>query len=378
MKMPHALVPSIVAVISLLGATAPDLRAVDALWATGFDEDVTGEWQVNSSATDTNAEFFFDYSTVGIPEAPNSANGGTRGLKLQANLSSAVFGGVSVSPIDPGLPDEYLLLFDWWANTVGPFPAGGSGSTNLSTFGVGTDGTSVQWPGGNQNSVWFAATGDGGSTADWRAYAQAGTVGGFQDGDPVFLGVPTRNNTQPAYASFGAVSPPEAQAALYPSQTGVTQTGSTAFAWHRVEILKKLDRVTWTVDGVKIAEVGMEGRNLAGTNVFFGHSDINAGSSADENDAALIFTLIDNVRVEPPPVSEEAPQIVEVVLEDGKVRIGVIGQVNARYQLKSSDDLVTPFADMGEPITADGLGQVIFFDDAPPAGQRYYTVTLVP
>jgi hypothetical protein len=88
--------------------------------------------------------FAFDYSSVGIPAAPNSLGGSTIGLKLQANLFSNALGGFSVSPNGLNLTGNYTVSFDAWSNTVGPFPSGGSGSTNMSTFGVLTSGTFSQ------------------------------------------------------------------------------------------------------------------------------------------------------------------------------------------------------------------------------------------
>src|SRR5688500_18757100 len=51
-----------------------------------FDADHAADWVVNEGPTDNHADFFFDYSTVGIPPAPHSVGGTTRGLKLQTNL----------------------------------------------------------------------------------------------------------------------------------------------------------------------------------------------------------------------------------------------------------------------------------------------------
>ena len=60
--------------------------------------------------------------------------------------------------------------------------------------------------------------------------------------------------------------------------------------------------VTWTVDGTLIATVPAGDDTVAtGNNIFFGHSDTNAGSSTDVNDVNLLFTLIDNVVVVPEP-----------------------------------------------------------------------------
>jgi hypothetical protein len=147
-----------------------------ALYQQNFTTDDTANWAMKSGPTtpvpvDAAANFFFDYSIVGIPSAPNGT--GTTGMKLQANLSAGVFVGMSVSPTNVSLPSVYTLTFDWWSNSVGPFPAGGSGSTNLSTFGVGTTGANAQWPGGAVDSVYFGATGDGGSSSDVRAYSSA-------------------------------------------------------------------------------------------------------------------------------------------------------------------------------------------------------------
>ncbi len=271
-----------------------------------FEVDSTATWTVNAgptaAPTDVAADFFFDYSTAGIPAAPSGA--GTRGMKLQANQSSGIFGGLSASPTGESFTGDYQVRFDWWANFNGPFPAGGSGSTQLSTFGIGTSGTVAQWPGGTQDSVWFAATGDGNSSADWRAYSTA-AGSGYPDASTVFaaVGAGNRNASHPYYAGFGQLAAPAAQLALFPQQTGTTLIGSAAMEWHQVLIEKAGTTATWTVDGLLIATIDLSTVTLGGDNVFFGHADTNATSSTDPNDGALLFTLIDNVNIVPEPHS---------------------------------------------------------------------------
>ncbi len=277
--------------------------ASNGQYTQDFEVDPTASWNVNLGPTDGLADFFFDYSTVGIPTAPNSAPGTSRGLKLQANLTSGIFGGMSASPIGVNVTGDYKLQFDWWANFNGPFPGGGSGSTNLSTFGIGTVGTTAQWPGGVQDSVWFAATGDGGSAADYRAYSTAAPTS-YAAGNAVYAapgGV--INNSNAYYSQFGGVSAPAAQLALYPQQTGLTQVGAAGMQWHAVEIEKLASSITWKIDGLLIATIDANTVSLGGGNIFFGHSDINAGQTIDPNGPALLFTLIDNVRVVPEPSS---------------------------------------------------------------------------
>lgn len=277
------------------------------LYSEDFDSDPSANWTVNGGPSDETADFFFDYSTVGIPSAPNSVGATTRGMKLQANLTSGIFGGFSVSPTGQSFSGDYKVKFDWWGNFNGGFPAGGSGSTNLSTYGIGTAGTTAQWPGGTQDSVWFAATSDGGSSVDYRAYSTAAGTGYLASSGVFAAGIGTspdaRNDTHPYYAGIGGVSAPAAQLALFPQQTGSTATGAAGMQWHEVEIAKVGNLVTWTLGSKLIATVDLSSpaATLAGGNIFFGHSDINTSSSADANDVNLLFTLIDNVEVIPEP-----------------------------------------------------------------------------
>src|SRR5688572_8425455 len=89
-------------------ATWPSLtgtvRAQPSIYSQNFDANDSNNWHVNDNGIGDNAaNFFFDYSTVGIPPAPRSA-GTTRGLKLGANLNDGSGGNeldpaISVSPM---------------------------------------------------------------------------------------------------------------------------------------------------------------------------------------------------------------------------------------------------------------------------------------
>ncbi len=309
------------------------------LFEENFTTDVTASWTVNNSvSTDNAANFFFDYSTIsGIPAAPNSdpLETETRGMQLRTNEFFETFGGFSVSPtgLDLGTGD-YVVSFDWWANSIGPFPVGGSGSTQTSTFGVLSAGTTAQEFGvaGSVDGVMFAATGDGNSGADYRAYSSqvnfSYQVGVPAVGEPdlsqtngvdVYLapdedpgdGSNQRNNSNAYYAALGGgVAAPLAQQALFPSSQDATLTkvGSTAFAWHEVEISKIGNVVTWSIDALPIARVDTTNfatgtplatsEPTAGNNITFGQHDVNGSSSGDPNETSLLFSLIDNIKVE--------------------------------------------------------------------------------
>jgi hypothetical protein len=267
------------------------------VYQENFDIDHTGDWSVNSGPGTHQADFFFDYSSVGIPAAPNSA-GTTRGLKLQANLSGDTFAGFSVSPLEKSFEGDYQLRFDMWLNFNGPAPDGGPGSTQVTGAGIGTSGFEPQYAGPAVHSLFFGATGDGGSSADYRAYSSAASVS-YQDQDLVYAaaGTGNRNNTHPYYAGFGNLPAPAEQVALFPQQTGATAPGALGFAWHDVTIDKLGDTATFNIDGVRIATIDLTTVTFGGTNILFTQFDINATSSTDPNASALLFGLIDNVRV---------------------------------------------------------------------------------
>ena len=284
--------------LSLAGLTHGQI-----VYNQNFDVDDTANWTVNKApaTTDVAADFFFDYSSVGIPSAPNSG-GTTRGARLQANQSSGVFGGLSVSPTGQSFSGNYELRFDMWLSFNGPAPVGGSGSTQLGGAGIGTSGTSAQWPGGAQDSIWFAATADGNSSSDWRAYSPTAPTSYTAPSGVYAAGTGTspdaRNQSHPYYAGFGNVTAPAAQVALYPQQSGNTLTGSAGWAWHDVSILKIGNTITWSVDGLLLATLNASDDTAnTGDNILLMYSDTNTTSSTDPNDVNLLFGLFDNLRV---------------------------------------------------------------------------------
>jgi hypothetical protein len=280
--------------------------ALGALYTEDFNVDPTANWTVNAGPGDHTVDFFYDYSAIGVPAAPNGT--GTRGLKMTANNSSGVFGGFSVSPTGESFSGNYTVECDMWLNYVGPLGPGGSGTTQLGQFGIGTAGNVSMWPGAAvKESVTFASTLDGGSAADYRAYSSAAPTS-YASGNAVYMhpGNPTGLiNDSAAYymASFPAQSAPAAQLGLYPGQTGSTNAGEASFTWRRGKIEVLGGFATWSIDGFQIARVDLSTVTLGGGNILFGHADTNSSSSADPNDFLLNVTLIDNVLVTPEPAS---------------------------------------------------------------------------
>lgn len=268
------------------------------LYSQDFNADDTANWTVFPSAgVDFVADFFYDYSAIGVPPAPNGT--GTRGLKMTANNSNGVFGGFTASPNGQSFSSDYTVSFDMWQNYVGPVGPGGSGTTQFSQYGIGTAGTSSQWIGASpKDSVSFGTTLDGGSASDFRAYSSAAPTS-YPSGNAVYVAPGGAINNSDAYymAAYPPVSAPAAQVTSFPGQTGSTDAGETSFQWRRVTIDVSGGFATWSIDGTPLAKVDLSTVTLGGGDIFFGHNDTNSGSSTDPNRVALNVTLIDNIQV---------------------------------------------------------------------------------
>jgi hypothetical protein len=268
----------------------------EVLFSDNFDTDTAAEWTVFEAHADNNrATFNYDYSTIGIPAAPNTTNSTTRGLKLEANIAAPTFTGLSVSPNGEAFEGDYRLSFDMWINYNGPLPAGGTGSTMSFSAGVGTSNNAAQFPGTAVDGVLFSVTGDGGSGTDWRAYVATGAPLGASSGAYAATGTElgVLNNTNVYYAPFGGVAAPEAQLALYPDQTGLVSIGAPGLAWHEVAIEKRGTNISWFVDNLRIATITLTNKPI-GSNIFVGFFDINATQTGNQD---LAFGLVDNIRV---------------------------------------------------------------------------------
>jgi hypothetical protein len=294
-------------VLSLAAALAVSTVSVAApLYSQNFNVDDTANWTVLPStgvnATDSVVDFFYDYSAIGVPAAPNGT--GTRGLKMTVNNSAAVFGGITTSPNGQSFTGNYVVSFDMWQNYVGPVGPGGSGTTEFTQYGIGTAGTASQWIGSaSKDSVTFGTTLDGGSATDYRAYSSAANTS-YPSGNAVYQAPGGAiNNSAAYYAIYTPQSAPAAQVTSFPGQTGSTDPGETAFKWRRVTIDVNGGFAYWSIDGLPLAKVDLSTVTLGGSNILLGMSDTNATSSTDPNRVALNVTLIDNILVDVPEPS---------------------------------------------------------------------------
>jgi len=278
------------------------------VFADDFDAPSGTNWIYNRSSGDNAVTFYFDYSTNGIPSAPNSVNGSTRGVQMQCNLASGAVAALSLSPTNRTFAGDYRLRFDAWINVNGPLPAGGSGSTEFLTAGVGTLGNRVEWTNNlTADGVYFAIDGEGGindtqiGLADVNACFNNNILLASSGAYYAGTNVAARGNLADYYvnAFSNNPAPPALQQSKYPTmQTGALADGSFGFAWHDVIVSKRGTTVDWVIDGFRFATVSNV--TLSASNVFVGFWDAFSSKSASNT---VNFGLIDNVRVESPATS---------------------------------------------------------------------------
>lgn len=278
------------------------------VFADNFDVNSGASWTLNRPNTDSRAIFAYDYAGIGVPVAPYTTNGTTKGLRFEVNISGGVTNALSVSPTGQGFPTNSRLHFDMWINVNGPLPGGGPGSTEALTAGVGTAGNRVQWnlASALADGVWFAVNGEGGASdtsagiSDFLAYngssQQSIASGVYAAG----AGSTARGNGDAYYQNVlpGGQTPPATQQSGYPQQTGSLNSGTVGFAWRDVVVSRNGGTVEWFIDGLKIATV--TGASLTASNIFVGYWDQFNSISDNTN---LSFGLVDNLRVEVPAVA---------------------------------------------------------------------------
>lgn len=286
-----------------------------AVLSDDFNSDTSANYSIVSSSADTAVTFAFDYSTLGIPPAPGTTDASTLGLKLEANVASPSSSEAVTLHTNEVLTGDYIVRFDAWMNAVGPFPAGGGGSTEFLTAGVGGDGTTVNRGGATGVGGWTAVTGEGGSSRDYRLYKGSGEQfaesGQFTAGASS-AGGGAHNGSDPHYAAFGGIDvanlPVQGANNGGPaSQTGTTSVGSFGFEWHTVQLVVDSDgglggapSVEWSIDGLSIGKLDAGAGTSFSTDgrIALGYMDI-FSSVADS--ASLSFGLIDNLQVVPEP-----------------------------------------------------------------------------
>ena len=267
-----------VAVLAAVGIAGPSHAA-----PTSFDVNDSAAWTTGTgSGANSSVTFGFDYSSLGIPQAPGSST--TTALVMRSNTNSGVAAaqGITVSPNGLSLTGDYVVRAMIWGNTFGGWTTGaalstGAGTSQMVGIGVGYTGGTL-WRGGattgGGSGVWFVSSGDGGFSAtsttirDYSALTGSGaSSANFVTSTSAYFasasGTGAQDNNNPYYQSAfpgplvnsinsGSWASAQGQTLL----TGTITNGIAGMAWHEYTIARTGTTVTWSIDTTPIATLG--------------------------------------------------------------------------------------------------------------------------
>ncbi|MEW6159169.1 MAG: Calx-beta domain-containing protein [Verrucomicrobiota bacterium] len=317
------------------------------LFSDDFETDTSADWAVFSGSTsgtpDFTAQFAFDYSqqqfvsngeTKTIPPAPNSGTGpATRGVKVTVNKNDdiAEMAAMNLYLKNKNFSGNYTLKFDMWINYNGP-AFGGTGSTEFGIFGINFIGDKVNWSGStDSDGAWFAVTGEGGASRDYRVYEGAfgfaptelqGVDAGFLDRDADGL---TEFNVTGAQASTYPLK------SMFPAPEYETG-GVPGKHWVEVEVRQRDGFVTWLINGYVIASRTFpwtEGTIMLGTMDPFD----SLASPKEDN-----YVIFDNVRVIDLGSSTPLPEV-GIEAGDAEAAEPELGTNTANFRIFRTGDM---------------------------------------
>lgn len=310
------------------------------LFGDDFNTNSAASWNVFWGAANTvpdySVDFAFDYGVIPytfngvtalIPPAPNSLDGSTRGVRLVVNRdTTATNAAVNLYPKNFSVSGNFALKFDLWINypgNAGGTGTGVAGSTQHGLFGINHLGTNVNWAATTapaSDGLWFAATGEGGDSRDYRAYV--GNLAGTQMELLGNSGLTASNNTAAVYQT------------LFPT-TRFESAGAPGKNWVEVEVRYTNNIVLWLMDGTILAQRTNTSAFTSG-NIMLGLMDVFPSIAAPARDS---FVLFDNVRVEnlAPPI-----QFTAITREaNGHVALTLSSALGDSFRLETSTNLVS-------------------------------------
>jgi hypothetical protein len=250
-------------------------------------------WTVLQEATPSSlATFGFDYSALGIPASPNGG-GSTIGLRLAANANGTIQAITAATTAT--FSGQFRVTVDFWGNTNGPLPAGGTGSTEYIGGGVGFSGTAPRKGASMLTSM------EGGAATDWRLDKDAASqtlASGFYNGAITSLDVTSTTSANPSFFFTGPF--PGQQAPAIQATTGIALNGCIAFGWHTLSILADANAGTaeFTVDSTLIGTLNQStgALSIAGSGSLTLLDSFTSISSADLA-ADKVFAVFDHYQV---------------------------------------------------------------------------------
>jgi hypothetical protein len=301
------------------------LAALAHATPTSFDVNNGSAWTTGTGAgANSSVTYGFDYSSLGIPQAPGSST--TTALVMRSNTNSGAVAvqGITISPNGLSLSGDYIVRAMIWGNTIGGWTtagavSSGTGSSQMVGLGVGYTGGTL-WRGGAStgggSGVWFVSSGDGGFSAssatirDYSAFVGSGasaanlvtaTSSAYPNAYYAGTGTNAQDNFNPYYTTAfpsrlvnsinsGSWASAQNQTLL----SGTLTAGITGMAWREYKVERTGTTVVWSIDSTPIATLSGTGLPLDGATSLT-YFDPTSGVA---NPQSLVFGLVSSYSVE--------------------------------------------------------------------------------
>ena len=272
--------------LAATSAIAATSATAQTLIADGFESDSSSSYTVVDDGTPNGtSDFQFDYIAAGIPLAPRSAAGDTRGLRFTANDSAGAADGLTAYHNTSVGASRYILTVDVFV----AFDSSTSGTTEHAHVGIGAN-TST-W---NQlfspisgSGAFIAFDGDGGSISDYRWFRDPNNTPTNETDNT------TLPNTHPSYLGHGSNNTGTFFQSLFPNTNG-----SPGNIWTTVtiDVDNTIGQISFFFDGVLTFQGDFD--NAFDGLVSLGYCDV--FSSVDPGTQ---FVVYDNLEVSVPTFS---------------------------------------------------------------------------
>lgn len=305
-----------------------DQPSIGVLFADALDTDTSANWTTlfgaNDAIYDAEVKWAFDYSTIGIPPAPDSPLS-TTGLLLQVNKTNGTTccsAGINLYPVGQHFLGNFVLRFDMLLN-FGTAAATEHALAGINHSGLRTNRVSQSAdPGGTVrggDGLFVAIESDASNNRDWTAYTYP---------TPASAPTPITNRTAASLASV-ITAPPYAFAGSPGSGPGSGKT------WAEVELGQSNNIVTLKVNNNVIYSFANTSPFTSG-NIMLGMNDQldSVGSGGTSGN----FVIFDNVRV----LSLDARITSTLRLGNGNLQIDFVsprGGAPADYRVESASSL---------------------------------------
>ena len=225
------------------------LQSADAQVRIEVDMNDASVWTIVQDP-DAVADFGFDYSIYGIPEAPSGND--TQGIRMAANVDSGLASAIAVTPKDISLSGQYNVSVDVWLNYYADFA--NVGTTEFGGLFVGYDAQADTV----LNGAGLLADTDGDTSRDYRLYKDANEQ--FVESGQYDIATP--DNTDPDLVDmFLGMEVPDEQldddVFDPPNEYVEAANGTLAFGWHTFLAVVDADEGTanFSIDGLSIGTI---------------------------------------------------------------------------------------------------------------------------